>query len=156
MVRLKSLFPFLLILISAALPISCAPEACFEETNSYLKATFYNDVSKKQLAPDSLTLRGINNPSNNIYDKASRVQPALFPLDASAGKCTFEIKINGVYDTIEFRYTSYPHLISKECGYTFYHTLEALYYTKNAIDTIFRSYNSITTSNEENIRIFYY
>lgn len=156
MIKFQSLFSFLLTPLFSALLFSCAPEACFEETNSYLKATFYNDVTKKQLAPDSLTLRGINGPPDEIYDKASRVQPALFPLDASAGNCTFEIRINGVSDTIEFRYNSYPHLISKECGYTFYHTLEGLSYSKNAIDTIFRSSNSITTSNEENIRIFYY
>ena len=138
-----------------SLLFSCAPEACFVETNSFLKATFYNDSTKKIIAPDSLTLTGLDQPDKKIYDKSSRVQPALFPLDASTGSCKFRILINGVADTIEFRYTSYPHLISKECGYTFYHNLDTFFYSKNTIDYIYRSSNRITTANEENIRIFY-
>ena len=47
---------------------------------------------------------------------------------------TFVIKINGVTDTIEFQYSSYPHLISKECGYTFYHHLDTVTnFTKHII-----------------------
>jgi hypothetical protein len=155
MKRLHSLLPALLITGFMAFAISCSPEACFEETNSFLKASFYNDSTKKQLAPDSVTLTGLNQPANKIYDRAAGVQPALFPLDASAGSCTFEIRINGVTDTIQFSYTSFPHLVSKECGYTFYHNLDTFSYSKNAIDYIYRSSNSITTANEENIRIFY-
>jgi hypothetical protein len=135
--------------------MSCAPEACFEETSSFLKATFYNYITNKKAPPDSLTLFGRNMQANKIYNNAINVQPALFPLDAAAHKCTFEIRINGVTDTIQFIYTSYPHLISKECGYTFYHTLDTFYYSKNTIDYIYRSSNKITTLNEENLHIFY-
>ena len=155
MKRFPSLLPLLLITAFTAFAISCSPEACFEETNSFLKASFYSNSTKKQLAPDSITLTGVNQPANKIYDKAKGVQPALFPLDASAGGCTFRIWINGVTDTIQFRYTSFPHLISKECGYTFYHSLDTFFYSMNAIDYIYKSSTSITTANEENIRIFY-
>jgi hypothetical protein len=149
----------ILILITVAviplLIVSCSPEACFEETNAYLKASLYLNETKKLKAPDSLTLYGINIPSAKIYDRASKVQPALFPLNPSSGTCSFIIKINGVADTIQFVYSSYPHLISKECGYTFYHDLDTFYYSKNAIDYIYRGNNRITTLNEENLRIFY-
>ncbi len=137
--------------------ISCTPEACFEETNSFLKASFYDNDNKKLKAPDSITVYGLNKETIKIYDKAFKVQPALFPLNASTDNCTFIIRINGITDTITFRYSSYPHLISKECGYTFYHYLDTAkpFSTKNAIDFIYRSNGNITTSNEENIRIFY-
>ncbi|MDP4222253.1 MAG: DUF6452 family protein [Bacteroidota bacterium] len=135
--------------------VSCASEACFEETNSYLKATFYNNTTKKQVAPDSVTLFGVNHESTKIYNKASNVQPALFPLDPASEKSTFVIRINGVTDTIQFLYSSYPHLISKECGYTFYQTLDTFFFSRNRINYIYRSSNKITTINEENIRIFY-
>jgi hypothetical protein len=131
---------------------SCAPSACFEETNSYLKASFYSN--ENQLAPDSLSVSGLGQ-TTKIYDKARKIQPALLPLNASAGSCTFVIRINGVNDTIQFLYSSYPHLISKECGYTFYHTLDSHAFTKNNIDTILIINRSVTTANEENIRIFY-
>jgi len=133
----------------------CTPEACFEETNAFLKASLYDNETQKVRPPDSLTLYGTGMETNKLYNKTRSVQPALFPLNSSAGECTFIIRINGITDTVSFRYTSYPHLISKECGYTFYHTLDTFFYTKNTIDYIYRNNNSITTLNEENIRIYY-
>jgi hypothetical protein len=132
---------------------SCTPGACFEETNAYLKASFYSNATKEKKTPESLTLFGLNK-SDTIYKKKSGVQPALFPLDASAGSCTFIIRINNVTDTIHIVYASYPHLISKECGYTFYHKLDTAYTTAKAF-YIYKNSANITTANEENIRIFY-
>jgi Family of unknown function (DUF6452) len=136
--------------------LSCTPGSCFEETESYLKASFYSgDVTTKLSPPDSLTLYGLNRDSM-IYNKKTSIQPALIPLNSSTESCTFIIKINGVTDTIEFRYSSYPHLISKECGYTFYHHLDTLpIYTKNVIKDIYTGDKTITNLNVENIRIFY-
>ncbi len=135
--------------------VSCTPEACFEETNAFLKASFYLDATGKYLAPDSLTLYGLDMESNKLYNKTASVQPALLPLNAATGNCTFIIRINGVSDTIALWYSSYPHLISRECGYTFYHILNSLSVTDNIIDTIIIRNNNITTINEENVRIFY-
>jgi len=135
--------------------ISCSPEACFEETNAYLKASFYLDATGNYKAPDSLTLYGIGMDTNKLYDKAGSVQPALLPLNSATDNCTFVIRINGITDTIILKYSSYPHLISKECGYTFYHILNSYIVTNNIIDTIIVRNNNITTINEENVRIFY-
>jgi len=135
--------------------LSCTPEACFEETNAFLKASLYDNETKKVRIADSLTLYGLDMNTNKLYNKTKGVQPALFPLNSSAEECRFIIRINGITDTVSFRYTSYPYLISKECGYTFYHTLDTFFYTKNTIDYIYRNNNRITTLNEENIRIYY-
>lgn len=135
--------------------LSCTPESCFEETESFLKASFYDNVTKNLHAPDSLTIYGLNMETNKLYNKTRSVQPALMPLNAATGNCNYIIRINGITDTLELWYSSYPHLVSKECGYTFYHNLDTLTYTTNAIDSIYRRKNNITTINEENIRIFY-
>lgn len=137
----------------SALLLSCSPEACFDETNAYLKATFYSNDTKEKKTPDSLTVTGIG-ISEKLYERKAGVQPGLFPLDASERTCSFEIKINDVTDTVSFHYTSYPHLISKECGYTFYHRLDT-FFCKNESFYIYLSSDNITTANEENIRIFY-
>jgi len=136
--------------------ISCTPESCFEETESYLKASFYSgDVIPKLRAPDSLTIYGLNMDSV-LYNKSRNVQPALIPLNASASSSIFIIIINGISDTLEFRYSSYPHLVSKECGYTYYHNLDTnRIFTKHKIINIYYGKRNITTINEENIRIFY-
>jgi hypothetical protein len=154
---MRSIIPVNLIIIFAGLILflsSCGPQSCFEETESFLKASLYNDITKKLQAPDSLSVHGLNKDST-IYMKAVKVQPALFPLNSVTDNCAFVIEINGVADTATFWYYSYPHLISKECGFTFYHMLDSLTFTKNIIDTIIIRNKSITTINEENIRIFY-
>ena len=133
--------------------ISCTAGSCFEETESYLKASFYFNTTLT--APDSLTLYGLNKDSL-IYNQETGVQHAKIPLNSSAESCTFIIKINGITDTIEFRYNSYPHLISKECGYTFYHHLDTIpYYSKHTIKNIEITNSTITNLNVENIQIYY-
>jgi|WetSurMetagenome_2_1015567.scaffolds.fasta_scaffold275263_2 hypothetical protein len=137
--------------------VSCSQGSCFEETESYLKASFY--IKTTRTAPDTLTLYGLNNDSV-IYSKSTQVQPALIPLNSSTDSCSFIILINNIADTIKFRYTSYPHMISKECGYTFYHFLDTGLNNTNtrtyhAIKKIRVSSQTITNLNVENIRIYY-
>jgi hypothetical protein len=134
---------------------SCAPESCYEETESYLEATFYDNETIQIQAPDSLTIYGMNMEAIKIYNKSTKIQTALLPLNASTDSCVFIFIINGITDTIEFRYNSYPHLVSKECGYTFYHNIDQPESTSNIIKGIYLNKSNITTQNEENIRIFY-
>lgn len=136
---------------------SCTPQSCFEQTDSFVNAALYLNSTGKLLAPDSLTIYGVNREVNKLYNRSANITRATLPLNASATHCTYVIKINGITDTVEFHYTSYPYLVSKECGYTFYHTLisDSLTYSKNIIDSIYIRNNNISTFNEENIRIFY-
>lgn len=137
--------------------LSCTPESCFEETESFLKVSFYNNVTKRLQAPDSVTIYGLNMETDSLYNETLNVQRALLPLNTVTGSCVFIIRLNGITDSVEFGYTSYPHLLSKECGYTFYHNLipDSLTYSTNAIDLIEIRKSKITTINEENIRIYY-
>ena len=148
---LRFTLPVIFLFIAA-----CEQESCFEETESYLKASFYDNETKLLTAPDSVTLYGLNIDTTRLYSNTTGVSTALIPLDASSGSSVFIIEINGVTDTIEFRYSSYPHLISKECGYTFYHQLDSEpRHTFNSIIDIYAGSKTITNENGENIRIFY-
>jgi hypothetical protein len=140
--------------------VSCTPGSCFEDTKSSLKATFYSDITGKPLAPDTLTVRGINNDSIS-YNKAPSVQPALFELNPPASSSSFLITVNGLTDTLTIWYSSYPHFISKECGYTFYHHLDSIPNDSVSlkrykfIKGIYISNRTITNLKVENIRIFF-
>jgi hypothetical protein len=135
---------------------SCTPGSCIEETNAFVKAFFYSNDAKKFQPPDSVTLFGLKMDTNKIYNKALNVQPALLPLDADTTSCSFVIRINGTTDTMTFRYSSFPHLVSMECGYTFYHQLvDKPSFTDNIIDSINIGNSNITTLDVENIRIYY-
>jgi hypothetical protein len=136
--------------------ISCTPLTCFEDTEAFIKASFYDNTTKLKLTPDSISIYGLNMETNKLYNNAKKVQPALFPLNPSSSISTYIIVINGRKDTISFSYNSYPHLISKECGYTFFFNLESdPVHTFNALKYIYRNNSNITTVNEENIRIYY-
>ncbi len=134
--------------------VSCTPESCLEETVAKAKVPFYLGSTQKIKAPDSLTIYGLNTGSNKIYNSSKNISRADLPLDPQAESCSFVIKINGVSDTLLIMYDSYPHLISKECGYTYYHTIDSLTFLNN-IFTIIKKNMFVTTINEENFRILY-
>jgi hypothetical protein len=146
---------YLIMPVLALYLFSCTPNSCLDETESYVKATMYVDATPPiKKAPDSLTVYGLNMDSL-IYNKEKNVGIVRFPLNAAADSSVFIIKINTVADTIMFRYISYPHLISKECGYTYYHIIEPPLFTKHVLVSISMPKNPVTNLNEENIRIFY-
>ena len=135
--------------------ISCSPDSCFEDTEAAVKASMYENTADKLIAPDSITLYGSDSGSDTIYNKKTNLDKVLFPLNPVAESCSFIIRINGITDTITFEYTSYPHLISKACGYTYYFTIQKPETTSNIIKKVTVTKNTITTMNEENIRIYY-
>lgn len=152
--RFSRLFPIFLFAAMLHLIFSCTPQACQDETLSRINAFFYKTSTGKITAPDSVTLYGLGRDTAKIYDRKTSLQTALIPLDAGEYTSVFVLKINDITDTVTFKYTSYPHLISKECGFTFFHVLDTVYGTREEIDFTIRSKN-ITTFNDENIRIFY-
>jgi hypothetical protein len=145
----------LLFLLSLSIvQVSCTPESCLEETAATVNAVFYRTGTGDAEAPDSVTLYGIGNEQNKIYNATGKLKVARIPLNASENSCSFYIKVNNITDTLFFSYSSYPHLVSKECGFTVYHAVESVSNRAEAIDVLLIN-GSITTSNEENIRIFY-
>lgn len=152
--RAKLSVLFLLALV-IRLTLSCTPESCIGETTSFVHVTFYNASTNKLKAPDSITVFGIGRDTARLYSKALNTSSINLPLDASSESCRFIIKINNVTDSVKFIYSSYPHLISKECGITFFYKLDSLRAGGSAIDTILIFNKNITTFNGENIRIIY-
>jgi hypothetical protein len=134
---------------------SCTPGSCFEETNAFLKAGFANSENGKITSPDSLTLYGSGMQDKKLYSRALKVNTVLIPLNSSAPGSVFIIRINGITDTLNIWYTSYPHLISKECGYTFFHNIDSLKHTTNYIEDIVIRNRTISTFDGENIRIYF-
>jgi hypothetical protein len=141
--------------VSILLAYSCTQGACFDETNAYVKASLFLNNTKVQTAPDSLSLWGLGMDTSKIYNATKSLKQALLPLNDSSDSCKFVVEIEGVYDTLTLDYSTFPHLISKECGYTFYHNIDTLFTTNHKIVKIVLVNNSVTTLSEENIRIYY-
>lgn len=135
--------------------ISCVPQTCNEKTESFAGATFYKMGTGKIEAPDTVSIYCLKNGNPLFYEKLVKRSIIYLPFDASAEKCSFLLKINQSTDTISFDYTTFPGLISRECGYTFYFSVTGYITTKNIIDTIIVVNSRITNRDEENLRIFY-
>lgn len=136
--------------------ISCTPEACLDETEAFLKASFYSSAKNQASSPDSITVYGFGMDTSMIYSGSRKISMARLPLNPSADSSYFVININTGSDTLLVKHTSYPHLVSGECGYTFYHTLRGSPISSGDIIDSIRIINpEITTGNEENIRIYY-
>jgi len=133
---------------------SCLDISCTDETTAFVRANFYEYSSKNAVIPDSITLYG-NEMSIKVYDNEKVQPPALIPLKDSTSLTMFIIMINNVTDTLKFHYWSYSHLISKECGYSVFHTVDTVLHTGNIIDSVATVNKDITTLNVENIRIYY-
>lgn len=151
---LQSLIPFLFSGSLLAL-ISCSQDTCLEDTIPLLKATFYQTGSDVIRVADSVTIYGIGKEDKKIYNQAKGVSLIELPLDGSTESCGFVMKINTVTDTVRFSYSNYPHIISRACGIVFFHNLTSYRVSGSKVDTIIFRNSNITTSNEENIRIFY-
>ncbi len=135
--------------------LSCTPQSCQEETETLAGATFYKTGSGKIQAPDTVTVYGAGKPENLIYNQAQKIKAIFLPLNPSAQETSFIILINGITDTITIIHNPFPHLVSKECGYVYFHEIESYAFTKKMIDTIIVTNKRITARNEENLRIFY-
>lgn len=144
------------LLLTILIPVlfSCAPQPCTEDTLATVKVSFYQTGTGLSVFVDSVTLYGIGMDTNKIYNKSTKLKVINIPLDAAKDSCSFFIKINESPDTITFYYSSFPHLVSKECGFTFYHTLDSVSWKKSEFDYQLKNAN-ITTASEENIRIYF-
>ena len=146
-----------MILLTAAFLLAitaCTPESCLEDTLVFVKAPLYTSSDEKNIAPTNFTMYGVDIDSV-IYNSSKNIAKAEIPLNPSAGSCTFIIGINTGIDTLTFIYSTFSHLISKECGYVFYHEIDTIINTMHSIDTITVKNRFVTTTDAENIRIYY-
>lgn len=133
---------------------SCAPESCYENTLSSVRGGFYKTGTGQKVMVDSVSIFGQGYSQQLIYDSKRGLKDVSFPLNPALESSTLIFRINDVTDTVIFSYSSYPHLISKACGYSMYHNLDKCFSTHNIIDTIIIRNRNISVSYEENIRIF--
>ena len=121
-----------------------------------MRVSFYDYEKETKVLPESVTLYGADNDVAIYGDKNKEISlPALFPLKNSDNETEFIITINGTTDTIRFVHSNSLHLISKECGYTMFHTIDTVYFTTNEIDSISLINKDITLRKTENVAIFY-
>lgn len=148
-----------LVLLPAALALitaSCSTGSCIDDTEAKVIVSFYRaGTDDEARTADSITVYGSGMPSEKLYDNAKNSKFIGLPLDATLEKSIFVARINGVNDTITFLYENYAHLVSKECGIAFFHSLVTCTARGTVINSVSIRNGNITTSDEENVRIFF-
>jgi len=135
--------------------ISCTTGSCLEETESAAKAGFYETGSGNIITIDTITVYGLGMDASLLYNKATSRNNILLPLNPATETSSFILTSDGKTDTITIEYASFPHLVSKECGYSMFNSIISCISTKNIIDTVLVKNSEVNTSYHENIRIFF-
>ena len=103
-------------LLGLLLLTGCTPESCYENTESALKAGFYETGSGKNIATDLVSAYGVGMESLFLYKDDKAKKEIFLPLNPTSGECSFVVSINGVSDTITFTYSSFPQGKGAEIG----------------------------------------
>ena len=132
----------------------CSTEGCDEEMKVNLRSTLYESGTGEPVVMDSITIYGLNSPDTTLYllDEMDEVN---LPLDPTGTSSIFIIQSGLDIDTFEVSYTSYPHFVSKSCGYIYLFELDDITYTSSGIDTVLIINSLVRNTDEENIRTFF-
>lgn len=134
---------------------ACSTQACYDDTDPMVNIGLFASGAGTVKKSTSLNVTGVADPSSVQIFSATTVASFSVPLDPVHNTSVFIITLNGVADTAIINYTSFIHIVSPECGYTFYNEITGLRTTHNIIDSLNIENKSVTLNGERNLRLFY-
>lgn len=152
---LRQITLLLLALIIALSVESCSDKACYEEMDPLMYTSLLESGTGASKKADSVRVLAASSSGQVTLYKQNSVTFFTLPLDPANERSEFYFIVNGVSDTAVLTYTSRPHLVSAECGYTFLSELTGLRTTHNIIDTLIIENKSVNLDGEKNLRLFY-
>lgn len=114
-----------LLLTTALLP-ACQSKGCYEETDVYVRCTFYWDTEATAVAIDSLSVWGVGSDSL-LYDNSN---VSLLELELNPNATTSRFVVQAVannyafLDTLTFLHTNNPWFESLDCDCMMFSTLD--------------------------------
>ena len=116
--------------------VSCSVQPCYEETNPLMNTVLLASGTGEIATADSLRVRGVSATDTVEFVDTRNATSFSLPLDPASDLSLFYITVNGIHDTAVIYYTRLPHLVSPECGYTFFTSVTGVSTTHNIIDTL--------------------
>lgn len=88
--------------------------------------------------PDTLTITTQRNDGSDTVLINQQLNTDSFSLPMSYGGTSdvIVLQTNHLRDTLVIDKTNQPHFESVDCGLNFFHTIQGIHYTRNAIDSI--------------------
>lgn len=143
-----------LVLFILLLP-ACSKQACYDDTDPLVNVILLESGTGAAKKSVSLKITGLGVTPPVELVSATSVANFSVPLNPAAESTVMIILLNGVADTATISYSNFIHLVSPECGYTFYNVIKGLNTTHNIIDSLIIENKNITVDGERNMRLFY-
>lgn len=152
-----------LVLLAALVLQSCSNVGCTENQNSLPLAGFYSMSTGHAIIPDSITVGGVDAPSDTLLlTLGSRVSSLYLPFRSTRPSTSFYIRYcqkaldrPELNDTLTFDYDAVPYFASEDCGAMYHYRVTAYTYTRHLIDSVGMTDSLITNVDRETIRIYF-
>lgn len=132
--------------------------SCSGTTGTSLGIGFFQvrDSVESDTIPPAMTVLGIGQTGSFYYKSGGR--PAIrLPLNQNADSTVFYIQPDSLSkgDTLVVLYERKLHFVSAGCGFATYFTLDTIRYTRHSIDSLAIPVKTITTTDANNVKIYY-
>lgn len=132
--------------------------SCSGTTATSLGIGFYQvkDSVESDSIPPAVTVVGIGR-AGNFYTKSAGRSFIRLPLNQTADSTAFYIQPDSLSqgDTLVVQYQTKLHFVSAGCGFATYFTLDTIRYTRHNIDSLAIPVKTITTTDANNVKIYY-
>jgi len=152
---MKSGFRITVLVFLTLLSAACSEQACYDDTDPLVNVILLESGTGAAKKSVSLKITGLGFPSPVDLVTETSVAKFSVPLNPAAETSVMVIVLNGIADTATVSYSNFLHLVSPECGYTFYSVIQNLNTTHNIIDSLIIENKNITVDGERNMRLFY-
>ena len=112
-------------------------------------------ATSEQTAFDSIRVQGLGNDSV-LYDNSKNLSSLQLPLRADTCVTAFALLWHGTEDTLFVRHDNTRHFVSQACGCMVYHTIDTVWHSGSAIDSVAVINNTVESDEQENIQLTMY
>lgn len=138
---------------------ACEESSCDTSTRTAIQLTFYTRTTDSIPRDTAKTLEieaiyGIGKEDSLLYEGAS-LQSVTLPLPLQGDSCQFVIEYPENSDTLTLVFNRQLRYISRGCGFVTWFDITDASVTRNAVKSMNILEPSVTTSNEENIKLYF-
>ena len=159
----RKLLPIFACAILAVAAAACGSGGCLENGSTLPLAGLYSSSTDKEIAVDSLEVRGLGAPADSVLLSPGRGASKIympFRADYESVSWVFsihtrELNYPELYDTITFEYTTIPYFASADCGALYIYRVDRFTTTTHLIDSVAITDPLFTNVDREQIRIYY-
>ena len=131
---------------------------CEDATATKLRIGFYNKPATGSSTPatiDSLTVYILSSQQDTVYDNRKNVSRIELSLNPNEDISSFVFTFPEATDTFHVHYDRKLHLISVDCGFTMFYSLEELQTTNHRIIQHEITNNLVSNTIDEHIKIYF-